>query len=170
MWFLLTIALFDYWTTLFWIQFMKTSFNIGLVEVESYIVSKNNICDYIFWPSSCFHLKKVFMYLKHIIHYLYHKRQEQGLWLWKMFVTKPNVYYTNCHCTNHNAKTCRKKKVNAQVNKPPRSLNYPCYICGITSHKSTNYPKFGEVETSLCGKTIENKPIIEVKVASISFN
>jgi hypothetical protein len=29
---------------------MKTSFDIGLVEVESCIVSKNNICDYIFWP------------------------------------------------------------------------------------------------------------------------
>jgi hypothetical protein len=26
----------------------------------------------------CFHLKKVFMYLKHIIHYLYHRHQEQG--------------------------------------------------------------------------------------------
>jgi hypothetical protein len=29
---------------------MKISFNIGLVEVESYIVSKNNIFDYIFEP------------------------------------------------------------------------------------------------------------------------
>jgi len=29
---------------------MNTSFNVGLVEVESYIISKNNICDNIFWP------------------------------------------------------------------------------------------------------------------------
>jgi hypothetical protein len=29
---------------------MKTSFNIDFVEVESYIISKNDICDYIFWP------------------------------------------------------------------------------------------------------------------------
>jgi hypothetical protein len=61
-------------------------------------------------------------------------------------------------------------KVNAQVNKPPRSLNYPCYMCGMMGHKSTNYPKFGEMETCLGGKTIENKPIIEVKVASTCFS
>jgi hypothetical protein len=29
---------------------MKTTFDIGLVEVESCIVSKNNICDNIFLP------------------------------------------------------------------------------------------------------------------------
>jgi hypothetical protein len=29
---------------------MKTSFNIGLVEVESHIVLENNICDNILWP------------------------------------------------------------------------------------------------------------------------
>jgi hypothetical protein len=29
---------------------MKTFFNIGLVEVESCIVSKNDIGDNIFWP------------------------------------------------------------------------------------------------------------------------
>jgi hypothetical protein len=41
---------------------MKPSFNIGLVEVESYIVSKNNICDYIFRPPLCAstHVKNVF--------------------------------------------------------------------------------------------------------------
>jgi hypothetical protein len=33
---------------LFLIEFIKNSFNIGLVEVESCIVSKNNICDNIF--------------------------------------------------------------------------------------------------------------------------
>jgi hypothetical protein len=30
--------------------FMKSSFNINLVEVESCTISKNNTCDYIFWP------------------------------------------------------------------------------------------------------------------------
>jgi hypothetical protein len=42
------MTLFGYLTTLFWVYFMKTSFNIGLVEVESCIVSKNSICDYNF--------------------------------------------------------------------------------------------------------------------------
>jgi hypothetical protein len=61
-------------------------------------------------------------------------------------------------------------KVNAQVNKPPRPLNYPCYICGIMGHKSTNYAKLGEMETCLNEKIIENKPITKVKVASTCFN
>jgi hypothetical protein len=43
-------------------------------------------------------------------------------------------------------------------------------MCGMMGHKSTNYPKFGEMETCLGGKTIENKPIIEVKVASTCFS
>jgi hypothetical protein len=29
---------------------MKNSFNIGLVNIESCTISKNNICDNIFWP------------------------------------------------------------------------------------------------------------------------
>jgi hypothetical protein len=46
----LIIALFCNWLILFWIQYMKTSFNIGLVEVECYIVLKNNIWNNISWP------------------------------------------------------------------------------------------------------------------------
>ncbi len=29
---------------------MKISFNLGFVEVESHTISKNSICDNIFWP------------------------------------------------------------------------------------------------------------------------
>jgi hypothetical protein len=48
MYFFLIIFLFDYWIILFWVLFIKTSFNIDLLEVESCIILKNNICDNIF--------------------------------------------------------------------------------------------------------------------------
>jgi len=40
------ITLFGSWTTLFWIYFMKFSFNIGLVEVESHIIVVTTFFDY----------------------------------------------------------------------------------------------------------------------------
>jgi hypothetical protein len=35
---------------------MKTSFIIGLVEVESYTIAKNNICEHFLATTICFHL------------------------------------------------------------------------------------------------------------------
>ncbi len=65
-------------------------------------------------------------------------------------VAKPNMYFTNRHCTNHNIETCKSKKkkeptitttkATIQIGKPPSPLNGPCHICGIMGHKLTNYP------------------------------
>jgi hypothetical protein len=65
------------------------------------------------------------------------------------------MYYGNCHYTNHNVETCKSKKkeeptitatkATIQVGKPPRSLNYPCHICGIVGHKLMNCPRFKEM-------------------------
>ncbi len=47
------------------------------------------------------------------------------------------MYYTNCHHTNHNMKTYMNRKeeliivvakMNAQVAKPSRPLNYLCHV------------------------------------------
>jgi hypothetical protein len=40
---------------------MKISFNIGLVKVESCIVLKSSICDYIFWSPFCAFTPKCLM-------------------------------------------------------------------------------------------------------------
>jgi uncharacterized membrane protein len=42
------ILFFQFWTTLFQIQFAKNLFNIILAEVQKHVVSKNSICDNIF--------------------------------------------------------------------------------------------------------------------------
>jgi hypothetical protein len=79
--------------------------------------------------------------------------------------SKPNMYCTNYHHTNHNVKTCRSKKkeeptitpieANAQASKPPKPLNYSCHICGIMGQKLTNYPRFGEMQTMFKDKALE---------------
>jgi hypothetical protein len=52
--------------------------------------------------------------------------------------------------------TCRNKKeeeptvaiteITTHDGKPPRSLNYPCHICGIMGHKLTNCPRFKKMQ------------------------
>jgi hypothetical protein len=59
--------------------------------------------------------------------------------------TRLRMYYTNCHRTNHNVETWRRKKMEETYyshcqsyylsHKPPRPLNYPCHICKIIGHK-----------------------------------
>ncbi len=98
-------------------------------------------------------------------------------------IAKPNMYYTNCHRIIYNVETCKNKKkeesivvldeVNTQAAKLLRPLNYPCHIYGIVGHKLTNFFKFGEMQTMFKdkgGENIENKPIVEVKVANVLVN
>ncbi len=63
------------------------------------------------------------------------------------------MYYTNCHQTNHNVKTCQIKKknltmtmakVNAQATKTPRPLIY--HIYGFIGHKLTTCPTFNKIQ------------------------
>jgi len=84
-------------------------------------------------------VKKLFLYLKHIIYYiLVPQTSIAGVVTVKnQVVTKLSMYYTNCHHTNHNMKTYMNRKedftivvakMNAQVAKPSRPLNYPCHV------------------------------------------
>ncbi len=96
--------------------------------------------------------------------------------------TKPSMYYTNCHHTNHNIETCKSKKeepivdvtkVTIQVSKPPRLINYPCHICGIVGHKLTNCPRFNEMQSMFKDKgnqSTKSKPTTKVKTITASIN
>jgi len=79
--------------------------------------------------------------------------------------------------------TCKSKKkeepnvafveATTQASKPPRSLNYPCHICKIVSHKLMNCRRFGEMQNMFKdkgGQTTKTKPTIKVKVVITSIN
>jgi hypothetical protein len=96
--------------------------------------------------------------------------------------TKPSMYCTNCHHTNHNTETYRCKKeeptiivieATTKVGKPPRPLNHPCHICGIVGHKLMNYPRFDQMQSMFKdkkGQSTKFKPTTEVKVVIVSIN
>jgi hypothetical protein len=81
-------------------------------------------------------------------------------------------YNTNCGMTNHNVKTCRKKKEHttvvtikvAQLNKKSqKTSSCACHICGLNGHKMTYCPKFIEMQKMFHGKfvtVIDVQPIV----------
>ncbi len=60
---------FGLWTTLFWVQFLKTFFNIDLVQLQTYTTLKCNICENIFYSLNCdftrYHLASLWDFFEH---------------------------------------------------------------------------------------------------------
>jgi hypothetical protein len=70
-------------------------------------------------------------------------------------IEKIRMYYTNCHWTNHNVKTCRVKrkeesihvvcKVTTQQIRVQRPVKYSCHIWYETRHKIIECSKFNDM-------------------------
>ncbi len=64
-------------------------------------------------------------------------------------------------------------KAIAHVGKPPRSLTYPCHICGIVKHNLMNCQKFGKMQTMFKdkgSKIMKDKHVVEIKMVSALVN
>jgi hypothetical protein len=89
------------------------------------------------------------------------------------------MYYTNCHRTNHNAKTYRVKRkenlilvvfeVTIQHIKVERLVKYCCHICGYIGHKSTNCSMYNDMQNMFKNKGVKltkKQVVVEPKVSN----
>ncbi len=85
-------------------------------------------------------------------------------------IRKIDKHYTNCGMTNHNLKTCRKKKVQTTVTttkvaqpsqKPKKTFSYACHIYGLNGHKMIDCLKFVEMQKMFDGKFVV---VVEVQL------
>ncbi len=89
------------------------------------------------------------------------------------------MYYTNCHKTNDNVKTCKVQtkeksilivyKVTIQQVKIKRPMRYSCHIYSETRHKITDCLKFNDMQNMFKNKgvkTIEKPFVVDPKVVN----
>jgi len=95
---------------------------------------------------------------------------------------KTNKSCTNYGMTNHNVKTCKKKKeqtmvATTKVAQPSQKLqktsSYACHICGLNGHKMINCPKFVEMQKMFHGTFMvvaKVQPVTETQIVTIDVN